>query len=73
METPRSVLSSLSPTIIKDSIFAKVSKCKNLLRRGVKKGRMAKTRALLTETEQEQVAGGRGDSRKYQAASRVQS
>lgn len=34
---------------------------------------MAKTRALLTETEREQIAGERGDSRKYQAASRVRS
>lgn len=32
---------------------------------------MAKTRALLTETEREQIAGKHGDNRKYQAASRV--
>ncbi|SEW10066.1 hypothetical protein [Natrinema salifodinae] len=32
---------------------------------------MAKTRALLTETEREQIAGEHGDSRKYQATSRV--
>ncbi|WEL22678.1 hypothetical protein [Halorhabdus sp. BNX81] len=32
---------------------------------------MAKTRALLTETEREQIAGEHGDDRKYQAASRV--
>lgn len=34
---------------------------------------MAKTRALLTETEREQIAGEHGDERKYQAASRVRS
>jgi hypothetical protein len=34
---------------------------------------MAKTRALLTETEREQIAGEHGDTRKYQAASRVRS
>jgi hypothetical protein len=34
---------------------------------------MAKTRALLTETEREQIAGEHGDSRKYQAVSRVRS
>lgn len=33
--------------------------------------RMAKTRALLTETEREQIAGEHGDDRKYQATSRV--
>lgn len=32
---------------------------------------MAKTRALLTGTEREQIAGKRGDERKYQATSRV--
>jgi len=32
---------------------------------------MAKTRALLTETEREQIAGEHGDDRRYQAASRV--
>ncbi|WP_435075251.1 hypothetical protein [Halorubrum sp. HHNYT27] len=32
---------------------------------------MAKTRALLTETEREQIAGEHGNSRKYQATSRV--
>jgi len=32
---------------------------------------MAKTRALLTETEREQIAGEHGDDRKYQAASRI--
>ncbi|MCU4743446.1 hypothetical protein [Natronoglomus mannanivorans] len=32
---------------------------------------MAKTRALLTETEREQIAGEHGDSRKYQATSRI--
>lgn len=32
---------------------------------------MAKTRALLTETEREQIAGEHGDTRKYQATSRV--
>jgi hypothetical protein len=34
---------------------------------------MAKTRALLTETEREQIAGDHGDSRRYQAVSRVRS
>lgn len=32
---------------------------------------MAKTRALLTETEREQVAGDHGDERKYQATTRI--
>jgi hypothetical protein len=32
---------------------------------------MAKTRALLTETEREQIAGEHGDNRRYQATSRV--
>lgn len=32
---------------------------------------MAKTRALLTETEREQIAGEHGRDRKYQATSRV--
>lgn len=32
---------------------------------------MAKTRALLTETEREQIAGEHGDERKYQATSRI--
>ncbi|WP_409338671.1 hypothetical protein [Halalkalicoccus ordinarius] len=32
---------------------------------------MAKTRALLTETERKQLAGEEGDERKYQATSRV--
>jgi len=32
---------------------------------------MAKTRALLTETEREQITGEHGDSRRYQAVSRV--
>lgn len=32
---------------------------------------MAKTRALITETEREQIAGEHGDERKYQATSRV--
>lgn len=32
---------------------------------------MAKTRALLTETEREQIAGDHGDDRRYQATSRV--
>jgi hypothetical protein len=34
---------------------------------------MAKTRALLTETEREQIAGEHGDTRKYQAVSRIRS
>ncbi|AFZ73063.1 hypothetical protein [Natronobacterium gregoryi] len=32
---------------------------------------MAKTRALLTETERDQIAGEHGDDRRYQATSRV--
>ncbi|TMT78009.1 hypothetical protein E2L06_20865 [Haloterrigena sp. H1] len=32
---------------------------------------MSKTRALLTETEREQIAGKHGDQRRYQATSRV--
>ena len=32
---------------------------------------MAKTRALLTETEREQIAGEHGNDRRYQATSRV--
>lgn len=32
---------------------------------------MAQTRALLTETEREQIAGEHGDNRQYQATSRV--
>ncbi|WP_345130197.1 hypothetical protein [Haloarcula argentinensis] len=32
---------------------------------------MAKTRALLTETEREQIAGDHGRDRRYQATSRV--
>jgi hypothetical protein len=34
---------------------------------------MAKTRALLTETEREQIAGEHGADRRYQATSRVRS
>jgi len=34
---------------------------------------MAKTRALLTETEREQIAGEHGDDRRYQAVSRIRS
>lgn len=34
---------------------------------------MAKSRALLTETEREQIGGDHGDTRKYQAVSRVRS
>lgn len=34
---------------------------------------MAKTRALLTETEREQIAGEHGDTRRYQAVSRIRS
>lgn len=33
--------------------------------------RMAKSRALLTETEREQIAGEHGRERRYQATSRV--
>lgn len=32
---------------------------------------MAKSRAVLTETEREQIAGEHGDDRKYQATSRA--
>lgn len=32
---------------------------------------MAKTRALLTDTEREQISGEHGDERRYQAVSRV--
>lgn len=32
---------------------------------------MAKTRALMTETEREQMVGEHGENRKYQATSRV--
>ena len=32
---------------------------------------MASQRALLTETEREQIAGEHGDERKYQATSRI--
>jgi hypothetical protein len=32
---------------------------------------MARGRALLTETEREQIAGKHGDQRKYEAISRV--
>jgi hypothetical protein len=35
--------------------------------------RMGKTRALLTETEREQIAGEHGKDRRYQATSRVRS
>ena len=34
---------------------------------------MAKTRALLTETERDQIAGEHGDDRRYQAVSRIRS
>jgi hypothetical protein len=34
---------------------------------------MEKTRALLTETERKQITGEHGDTRRYQAASRVRS
>jgi len=33
--------------------------------------RMAKTRALLTETDREYITGGAGDDRRYQSASRI--
>jgi hypothetical protein len=32
---------------------------------------MAKSRALITETEREQIAGEHGDQRRYEAVSRV--
>lgn len=32
---------------------------------------MARTRALLTETEREQIAGEHGDKRRYEAVSRA--
>jgi len=34
-------------------------------------GPMAKSRALITETEREQIAGEHGDKRRYEAVSRV--
>lgn len=34
---------------------------------------MARTRALLTETEREQIAGEHGDKRRYEAVSRARS
>lgn len=34
---------------------------------------MARTRALLTEKEREQIAGKHGDKRRYEATSRVRS
>lgn len=34
---------------------------------------MAKTRALLTETEREQIAGEHSTDRRYQAATRIRS
>lgn len=34
---------------------------------------MAKSRAMLTQTEREQIAGEHGKERKYQAASRIRS
>lgn len=37
----------------------------------LEKRAMAKTRALLTETEREQIAREHGDDRRYQATSRV--
>jgi hypothetical protein len=39
----------------------------------VKPTPMAKTRALLTETEREQIAGEHGSDRRYQATSRIRS
>lgn len=36
-----------------------------------KKRNMAKSRAILTETERDQIAGEHGDNRRYQATSRV--
>lgn len=38
---------------------------------GHERARMATTRALITETEREQIAGEHGDERRYQATSRV--
>jgi hypothetical protein len=40
---------------------------------GVDTLRVARTRALLTETEREQIAGEHGQRRKYEATSRVRS
>lgn len=37
----------------------------------IERRRMAKTRALLTETEREQLAGDHGQERKYQATARA--
>lgn len=36
-----------------------------------KTARMAKTRALITQTEREQLSGEHGSERKYQAATRI--
>jgi hypothetical protein len=40
---------------------------------GEKQQYMAKSRALLTETEREQIADEHGRDRRYQAASRIRS
>jgi len=37
----------------------------------IKQMNITKSRALLTETEREQIAGEHGDERKYQATSRA--
>lgn len=34
-------------------------------------GRMARTRALLTDTDREYISGDHGDDRRYQSASRI--
>ena len=38
-----------------------------------KKGGMAQSRALITDTEREHLAGEHGDRRKYEATSRIRS
>lgn len=35
------------------------------------RARMAKTRALLTETDREYITGAAGDEKRYQSASRI--
>lgn len=40
---------------------------------GIEYQRMAKSRALITEREREQIAGEHGSTRKYEATSRVRS
>jgi len=43
----------------------------DIIMSGTYRPNMAKTRALITETEREQIKGKHGDERRYQATSRV--